>query len=579
MSFQLNDSGSFCFNIIKEMAPQKPKVSSFWVSDWFECLLRTTALNNLPPTVCARWCFIFSNIIFNANVYTGKTSVKPLDFDNPSGVNYWPSSSSGTIRGSFQVWLEYVCQWMMNLLLNTWLPYSIRPYVSPNPAFNQLDPSDPSSYQSLVIAHTPLPPLDEVSEQAFYNFQSLVTTYFSARQGDGWLNTFVFNTSYNNNANLSDAIDGTNSAPQDLNNLPHPNNWTPMTAPTKTGGSATKSYLTPEWGTANTGVTSNTTRLAIQTNAQQLFPDPATTAAQWKKEIEDVYATVSNLNDTEKLISEYWLQCPADTVNSTDNYLYGTPSPSGVWIIFADIYLRANNKSLIDEINYYATISTGIFEASLIAWKLKRTNLQARPVQKVRQLLYDPSQSVDTPIHQDWNPKTPVVNGIPEYNTGAYWLPYQTLTTVTPPFPDFVSGHSTFGAVAARLLNYLTKSDYVVLQNPVTDLLAFKYTSQLYYNNDAWYNAAINNLFFYPGCSAVQPSSSSSESGGFNGALQVPLSGLRLEYPTWTSMANSNGKSRIYGGVHWESSNQGGLLAGNELADSLWKDIFSSIVS
>ena len=120
------------------------------------------------------------------------------------------------------------------------------------------------------------------------------------------------------------------------------------------------------------------------------------------------------------------------------------------------------------------------------------------------------------------------------------------------------------------MMNYLTGEDTVVLKNPVTSLPIFKYTSQLYYNNNAWENASINNLFFYPGCSAVQPADPNSQSGGYNGALQVPLSGIRLNWPSWSQMANSNGESRIYGGVHWESSNQGGLLAGNEVADKLW---------
>ena len=562
-----NDS-QFTINMFKAQSPGPP--SNFWISDWMECLVRTIALNNCPPTICARWCFLFGNIIYNSYAYVA--SRPPLDYNNPSAVNYWPSNKTGLTTATLSTWLETVCQWVMPILLNQWLPYSIAPHISPNPAFLQLTPADPSSYASLVAAHTPLSALDAVTQDSFYAFQPLMTLYLAARQQDGWLNTFVFNTSYNNNANLSSAIDGTNSAPQDLTNLPNPDKWTPITAQLPSGQAITKSYVTPEWGTANSGVISNTDRTAVQANAGQLFPDPATKAAQWRQEIQNVAAAQASLTDQQKIISEYWLQCPSANVNSAGAPLYGTPSPSGVWMIMADVYLRSNNKTIVDEIRYYAVIATGIYEASLNAWKLKRTYLQARPIQKIRQLLYNPSQGVNQPIHQDWNPSTPTNNGTPTINTGAYWLPYQTLDTVSPPFPDFCSGHSTFGATACRLMTYLTGSDQVVLANPIINLLAFRYTCQLYYNNDAWRNVAINNLFFYPGCSAVQPGMDT-QSGGFNGALQVPLTGLRLEYPTWTGMAADNGESRIYGGVHWESSNQAGLLVGNQVADLLWQQM------
>ena len=557
-------------SLMKEVGQTSQSIpSNFWISDWMECLLRTTALNNFPPTVCARWCFIFSTIIYNTYAYS--STKQPVDYQNPSGENYWPSNSNSSVTATLPVWMEHVCQYMVPNLLQTWLPYSIAPHVSPNSAFVQLDPTDPSSIQSLIAAHTPLPSLDIISQSAFSNFKQLIQTYFAARQGDGWLNTFTFNTSYNNNANLSSFIDGNNTVnPQNLNTLPHPDKWTPVKVTLSNGHTFTKGYVTPEWGTANSGILSDSDRAAIQADAQQLFPDPVSQPARWAQEVQNVLHAQSELDDEQKMISEYFLQCPADTLNSVSTLLYGTPSPSGVWLAFADIYLRSNNKTIEDEIRYYFIVSAGIFEASLNAWKLKRANLQSRPIQKIRQALYNPALSVNTPIHQDWNPATPTINGVPQTNSGAYWLPYQTIDTVTPPFPDFVSGHSTFGAVAAKLMNYLTGQDNIVLQNPVTNLLIFKYTSQLYYNNSAWKNASINNIFLYPGCSAVQPTDQSSQSGGFNGSLQVPLSGICLNWPTWSQMANSNGESRIYGGVHYESSNQGGLLAGNEIADALW---------
>src|SRR6266487_4004810 len=35
---------------------------------------------------------------------------------------------------------------------------------------------------------------------------------------------------------------------------------------------------------------------------------------------------------------------------------------------------------------------------------------------------------------------------------GKYWLPYQDPTVVTPPFPEYVSGHSTFSAAGETVM-------------------------------------------------------------------------------------------------------------------------------
>jgi vanadium-dependent haloperoxidase-like protein len=39
---------------------------------------------------------------------------------------------------------------------------------------------------------------------------------------------------------------------------------------------------------------------------------------------------------------------------------------------------------------------------------------------------------------------------------GAQWLPYQAATNPTPPFPDYVSGHSAYSAAAAEILQLWT---------------------------------------------------------------------------------------------------------------------------
>src|SRR2546430_9457229 len=41
---------------------------------------------------------------------------------------------------------------------------------------------------------------------------------------------------------------------------------------------------------------------------------------------------------------------------------------------------------------------------------------------------------------------------------GGAWQPYQPANVVTPPFPEFTSGHSTFSAAGAAVLTSFTGS-------------------------------------------------------------------------------------------------------------------------
>jgi hypothetical protein len=47
-----------------------------------------------------------------------------------------------------------------------------------------------------------------------------------------------------------------------------------------------------------------------------------------------------------------------------------------------------------------------------------------------------------------------------DWITAETWMPYQLISFVTPPFPGYVSGHSTFSRSAAEVLTLLTGSEY-----------------------------------------------------------------------------------------------------------------------
>jgi PAP2 superfamily len=83
----------------------------------------------------------------------------------------------------------------------------------------------------------------------------------------------------------------------------------------------------------------------------------------------------------------------------------------------------------------------------------------------------------------------------------------------TPNFPDYISGHSTFSAAGSTVLATL-----------YGDNVAFSTTSPL-----------------------------------------AELAGVSRSFNSFSQAADEAGRSRIYGGIHWESSNQDGLSVGRKI--------------
>jgi hypothetical protein len=91
----------------------------------------------------------------------------------------------------------------------------------------------------------------------------------------------------------------------------------------------------------------------------------------------------------------------------------------------------------------------------------------------------------------------------------ADWIPYQRRTFVTPAFPGYISGHSTFSRAAAVVLATLTGSDF-------------------FPGGSGSYRAEPGYLFFEQGPSAP----------------------VALAFATYFDAADQAGQSRIWGGIH-----------------------------
>jgi vanadium-dependent haloperoxidase-like protein len=100
---------------------------------------------------------------------------------------------------------------------------------------------------------------------------------------------------------------------------------------------------------------------------------------------------------------------------------------------------------------------------------------------------------------------------------------------VRGPFPEYISGHSTFSAAGAQILKLFTHSD--------------KFG---------------DSVTFRPGSSKTEPG-------------LTPKQEVTLSWATFTDAANQAGISRRYGGIHFELADLVGRATGRLVADQAWE--------
>jgi hypothetical protein len=109
------------------------------------------------------------------------------------------------------------------------------------------------------------------------------------------------------------------------------------------------------------------------------------------------------------------------------------------------------------------------------------------------------------------------------------WVPYQRATFVTPAFPSYVSGHSTFSRAAAEVLTALTGSAYVP-------------------GGLAGWTIPAGDLDFELG----------------------PSRDVELQWASYFDAADQAGRSRIYGGIHISADDLDGRLTGAQCGKEAW---------
>ena len=285
------------------------------------------------------------------------------------------------------------------------------------------------------------------------------------------------------------------NTPDRVNDVFH---WQPLRVPDGNGGSVVQKFLTPHWR----GVTP----FALASADQFLPPGPTRlTLGLLDEEVNEAVVQSATLTDLQKVRVEYWADGPA------------SETPPGHACLFAQAISRARGYSLDDHVALFFALANAELDASIAAWNAKRRWDYVRPITAVR------TRKAGQLI---------LAWGGPYRGTrlirGENYQPYQPATFPTPPFPEYVSGHSTFTSAGARVLQLFTGADI--------------------------FGARVT---IRPGTSRIEPG-------------LTPLLPQILIWPTFSAAVDEAGRSRRQGGIHFLDGDYNGRTLGRAVGENAW---------
>jgi vanadium-dependent haloperoxidase-like protein len=196
---------------------------------------------------------------------------------------------------------------------------------------------------------------------------------------------------------------------------------------------------------------------------------------------------------------------------------------------------RRDRHDLDRDIKMFFCVANAAFEAFVAAWDAKRVYDSARPFALVRmvQVLFA-GQAIVGYLG-------------PGKGFGVLpaeqWHPYSPGTFVTPPFPGYVSGHSTVSGACGKMLAQFTGSDRFGAYHRH---VAGQYT---------------------------EASAAAAAMQAMNGKPAVGLPAdkqVTIVLSSFSGTADMAGLSRVMGGYHIQTDNVEGLRLGRRVAEYAW---------
>jgi membrane-associated phospholipid phosphatase len=276
--------------------------------------------------------------------------------------------------------------------------------------------------------------------------------------------------------------------------------WQPLRVPLGTGPE--QLATTPQW--------SQVKGFALKAPFQftTLGPDRLLSGFD-PKHIDNLLALTSNLTDRQKVTAEYWADGPRSEF------------PPGHWALIAQVLSRKRGHSLDTDAKLFFALGNALMDAGIAAWAAKYRWDFVRPITAIRH-------------RYKGKPVTSWLGPYQGYGTvaGERWIPYQAPNVVTPPFPEYVSGHSTFSSAAAAILAKFTGSDS--------------------------FGAGVT---IEAGTSLFEPRTDTQDG--------TPATDITLSWPTLTAAAKDAGLSRRLGGIHFQDGDEHGYSLGQRVGTNV----------
>jgi hypothetical protein len=277
-----------------------------------------------------------------------------------------------------------------------------------------------------------------------------------------------------------------------------PNRWQPLDVLGPQGTLVTQTYTTPHWGLV--------IPFAIPAgSAMRPGPPARYPSIEYRSQADELIAISANLKDEQKVTAEYFADGPSSEF------------PPGHWALFAQAVSRRDHHTIDQDARLFFALGNALMDAGICVWDAKRAYDSERPGTAIH-FLYAGQQI------RAW--------GGPFQGTqtmdGSNWRPYQLASVVTPPFPEFCSGHSAFSAAGAEILKSFTESD---------DFGA--------------------SVVIHAGTSRGEPG-------------LVPATDVTLSWPTFSAAADQAGMSRRYGGIHFAQGDLTARALGRRVGAAVW---------
>jgi len=278
------------------------------------------------------------------------------------------------------------------------------------------------------------------------------------------------------------------------NRVNDPDHWQPLLV-IDHGDMMVQRYVAPFWGRVHPFALAS---------GDQFRPSPPYSEEQdpeqFVRQAQELIDISAHLTERQKVIAAYWADGPS------------SETPPGHWCLMAQFVSARDHHDVDADVKMFFALANALFDASIAAWDAKRAYDSVRPVTAIHYLF------AGKKIHA-WGG---VGKGTEEMD-GTAWRPYQETGVVTPPFPEYVSGHSTFSTAAAEVLKRFTGSDV------------------------------------FGGSAIIKAGSSKIEPG------LVPAHDLTLSWGTFTEAAEEAGMSRRFGGIHFKHGDMMGRQLGRQV--------------